>query len=166
MKNTKLLLLSCFAAALFFSACDKDGRATSALSITVTDGVTATASAGATIKLYDDINNATSGASPNYTETADASGKAKFTVDYTGIYYVVVENGTKKNWYSGLIPVGVFKTQADIDASPAQTPVAIIGSVKFQDTNGDGVINESDKTKVPGITLFEGTTPPVSITIY
>jgi hypothetical protein len=166
MKYTSLLLSGCMAASLLFSSCDKNGPGTSTVDITVTDGLTGAASAGATVKLYDDVNKPNNGEAPTYTLTSDASGKVKTSVAYIGVYYIVVEKGTQKNYFNGLIPIGVFKSQSEIDSSPAQTPVATIGAVKFKDTNGDGVINDSDKTHAPNLVLEEGQTLTFSTAVY
>jgi hypothetical protein len=166
MKNTSLLLSGCIAASFLFFSCDKKGAGTSTVAITVTDGVTGTASAGATVKLYDDVNKPNTGAAASYTLTADASGKITAPVDYIGGYYIVAENGVRKSYYAGLIPIGIFKTQADIDSSPTQTPVATIGAVKFKDINGDGVINDSDKTHAPSLFLEDGQTLTYSTAVY
>jgi hypothetical protein len=166
MKYTSLLLSGCVAASFLFSSCDKEGPSTSTVAITVTDGLTGTASAGATVKLYDDANKANTGEAPAYTLTTDASGKVSASVAYIGGYYIVAENGTRKSYYGGLIPIGIFKTQADIDSSPVQTPVATIGAVKFKDANGDGVINDSDKKPAPTLFLEAGQTLNYSTAVY
>ncbi|QEM06797.1 hypothetical protein DIU31_026040 [Mucilaginibacter rubeus] len=166
MKYTSLLLSGCIAASFLFSSCDKKGPATSTVAITITDGQTGAASVGATVKLYDDVNKPNTGEAPSYTLTTDASGKATAVVAYIGEYYIVAEKGTQKSYYNGLIPIGIFKTQADIDSSPKQTPAAIIGSVKFKDTNNDGVINDSDKAKAPNLFLQEGQTLNYSLAVY
>ncbi|QEM13136.1 MULTISPECIES: hypothetical protein [Mucilaginibacter] len=166
MKYTSLLLSGCVAASFLFSSCDKETSTTSNVAITVTDGLTGAGSAGATVKLYDDVNKPNTGEAPAYTLTADASGKISAPVAYIGGYYVVAENGARKSYYGGLIPIGIFKTQSDIDASPKQTPAATIGSVKFKDTNGDGVINDSDKTHAPLLFLESGQTLTYSTAVY
>jgi hypothetical protein len=166
MKFRSLLLSGCMAASFLFSSCDKEGPSTSTVAITVTDGLTGAASAGATVKLYDDVNKPNTGEAPAYTFTADASGKVTASVDYIGGYFLVAENGARKNYYGGLIPIGIFKTQADIDNSPKQTPAATIGAVKFKDVNGDGVINDSDKTHAPNLFLEAGQTLTYSTAVY
>jgi hypothetical protein len=116
MKNTSLLLAGCVAASFLFSSCDKESPAVSSVNITVTNGVNGAASAGATIKLYDDPNKANTGETPAYTLTTDASGKTTAEVAYIGGYYVVAEKGTQKSYYNGLTPIGIFKTQSEIAA--------------------------------------------------
>ena len=45
----------------------------------------------------------------------------------------------------GLIALGFFKDQADIDNSPVQQFGQVkVGDIKYKDVNGDGVINEND----------------------
>ena len=45
----------------------------------------------------------------------------------------------------GLIALGFFKDQADIDNSPIQQFGQVkVGDIKYKDVNGDGVINEND----------------------
>lgn len=48
----------------------------------------------------------------------------------------------------GLIALGLFKDQADIDSSPDQSAIAnfdiLPGDIKYKDVNGDGVINDDD----------------------
>jgi hypothetical protein len=47
----------------------------------------------------------------------------------------------------GLVALGFFKDQADIDASPKQTFATIVrpGDIKYQDVNSDGVIDLYDR---------------------
>jgi hypothetical protein len=45
----------------------------------------------------------------------------------------------------GLIALGLFQSQAEIDASPTQSYGKVIpGSIKYKDVNGDGVVNNDD----------------------
>ena len=49
----------------------------------------------------------------------------------------------------GLIALGLFKDQADIDNSPAQNFSTVRpGDIKYQDVNNDGVIDANDVTKI------------------
>jgi hypothetical protein len=166
MKYTSLLLSGCLAASFLFSSCDKEGSTTSNVDITVTDGSTGKPSAGATVKLYDDVNKPNTGEAPAYTLTADASGHVTASVAYIGGYYIVAENGARKSYYNGLIPVGIFKTQADIDNSPKQTPAGTIGAVMYKDSNADGAITDADKTHAPILFLEAGQTLVYGATIY
>ena len=53
--------------------------------------------------------------------------------------------GTPADAARGLIALGFFKDQAEIDASPLQQFGQVkVGDIKYKDVNGDGVINEND----------------------
>jgi len=56
--------------------------------------------------------------------------------------FVDVPYGVKR----GLISLGLFKDQADIESSPVQTYSSDVrpGDIKYKDVNGDGVINDDD----------------------
>jgi hypothetical protein len=149
MKKPKLLLLSGLVAIGLFS-CSKKGSAS--FEITVTDGRTGNASNGAIIKLYPDsaavVNN-----DPKYTKTTDKSGKAKFSVSYLAKYYVIVQNGNEKNLYDGSVPIGIFKSQQEVNNYPIQTPPGVAGRIIFRDINGDGKMDHYDKVVAPVVDL-------------
>jgi len=64
-------------------------------------------------------------------------------------YDNLVETGNPLNSTYGLIALGLFRDQADIDASPTQTFSTVRpGDIKYKDVNGDGVIDANDKTKI------------------
>lgn len=46
-----------------------------------------------------------------------------------------------------LVALGLFKDQAEIDASPVQTfsPEVLPGDIKYKDINGDGIVNNNDR---------------------
>ncbi|MBZ4187340.1 SusC/RagA family TonB-linked outer membrane protein [Niabella beijingensis] len=50
----------------------------------------------------------------------------------------------------GLVAIGFFKDQADIDNSPLQKYMEQVrpGDIKYQDTNGDGVIDDFDRVPI------------------
>lgn len=53
--------------------------------------------------------------------------------------------GTPADAERGLVALGFFRDQADIDASPLQEFGQVKpGDIKYKDVNGDGVINEND----------------------
>lgn len=58
--------------------------------------------------------------------------------------------GTPYGNQRGLIALGLFKDQADIDNSPKQTFMADVmpGDIKYKDINGDGVIDEYDEVLI------------------
>jgi len=64
-------------------------------------------------------------------------------------YENLVETGNPLQSTYGLIALGLFKDQADIDASPVQNFSTVRpGDIKYKDVNGDGVIDANDKTKI------------------
>lgn len=82
----------------------------------------------------------------------DAQGYALFKHSYTfDLYYTVRDKDSDLSMnYRGYLPVGIFTTQAEIDAAPKYrtgTPMDDLypGSIKVADLNGDMLINESDK---------------------
>ena len=53
--------------------------------------------------------------------------------------------GTPADAARGLVALGFFTDQAEIDASPLQEFGQVkVGDIKYKDVNGDGVINEND----------------------
>lgn len=50
----------------------------------------------------------------------------------------------------GLVALGFFKDQAEIDKSPRQKYITVVrpGDIKYQDTNGDGVIDDFDRVAI------------------
>jgi hypothetical protein len=145
-------------------SCNKNSNTTT-VNIIVTDGDSGTAANNATVYLYDS-GAAVATNSPKYTQGTDQSGKAKITVASLSTYFIVVQKGTEKNYYGGYIPVGIFKSQTDIDDNPRQTPPAVVGGVKFKDVNGDGQINSQDITPMPSINIVANTNNSESVTIY
>ena len=64
-------------------------------------------------------------------------------------YDNLVETGNPLNSTYGLIALGLFRDQADIDASPKQNFSTVRpGDIKYKDVNGDGMIDANDKTKI------------------
>ena len=64
-------------------------------------------------------------------------------------YENLVETGNPLQSTYGLIALGLFKDQADINASPVQNFSTVRpGDIKYKDVNGDGVIDANDKTKI------------------
>ena len=66
---------------------------------------------------------------------------------------LIFKNDPDKIWYKG-IPIdnyygyetsGFFQNQAEIDATNAKMPNTLPGDIKYQDQNGDGIINDKDK---------------------
>lgn len=99
---------------------------------------------GATVYLYAteaDVTNNT----PKYTATTDQNGIAKVSVDFQSQYFLKAQKGDAKNMINGLLIIGIFQSQAEIDASPYQTPAPAAGSPRFLDTNRDDIITAQDK---------------------
>ena len=62
-------------------------------------------------------------------------------------YVTVFEKGQAPGYFYGWKAVGVFQNQADIENSATQVG-AQLGDIKFADVNGDGVINDQDRTNI------------------
>ena len=60
------------------------------------------------------------------------------------------EIGKPLNRYTGLIAMGLFKDEADVENSPEQTfsPNLKPGDIKYKDLNGDGKIDSNDMTEI------------------
>lgn len=158
----------CFAmSALVMFSCKKSQTTVTAttVQISVTDGVNNDAATAATVYLYDSAD-ALSSNTPKYTGTTDQNGKVTITVAYTSQYLVVAQKGVEKNYFSGLIPIGIFTSATEIADSPIQTPAAVVGDVKFLDTNGDGMISSQDDVTAPAISITAKTSNAFATTIY
>jgi hypothetical protein len=59
----------------------------------------------------------------------------------------VFEKGKAPFYYFGYKTAGLFQTEAEIAASPTQVG-AQPGDIKFQDLNGDGIIDSRDQTQI------------------
>jgi hypothetical protein len=138
---------------------------TNGITVMVTDGDSNTPAAGATVAFYDSATAVVSN-TPKYTATTDQSGKVQLTVNYIKQYFVIVQKGVEKNYFSGLIPTGIFTSATEIKDSPTQSPAAVVGDVKYQDTNGDGVINIQDDVQAPAISLTVNMAATFNTTIY
>ena len=91
------------------------------------------------------------------------TGRANFTYsnnklleyEQSGIKYPYQAwKGTPWGTQRGLVALGLFKDQADIDSSPKQTFVTSVmpGDIKYKDINGDGKIDSYDE--VPATPMF------------
>ena len=64
-------------------------------------------------------------------------------------YDNLVRTGNPLNSTYGLVAIGLFRDQADIDASPKQNFSTVLpGDIKYEDINKDGVIDANDVTKI------------------
>ena len=65
--------------------------------------------------------------------------------------YVIRENDLPYNSFYMLEAIGIFQTQEEIDNSPKQFSGEFKpGDLKYRDVNQDGVINNEDRTIIPG----------------
>lgn len=86
--------------------------------------------------------------------TADGivHGSANQLFDNSQEFYRA-ESGMPIGYFWGLKTAGLFQTEADVNAYRSSTgsliqPSAMPGDVRYEDINGDGVINNSDRTMV------------------
>jgi TonB-linked SusC/RagA family outer membrane protein len=64
-------------------------------------------------------------------------------------YANLVQTGNSVDQIYGLVALGLFKDQAEIDASPTQTFSTVRpGDIKYKDINGDGIIDSNDKVAI------------------
>jgi TonB-dependent starch-binding outer membrane protein SusC len=87
----------------------------------------------------------------NEVTATNTDGTAKI---FGGYYFngqsqsvTVFEKGFTPGYFYGYKTDGLFQTQAEIDAAPAQAG-AQPGDIRFVDVNGDKLINASDQTKI------------------
>jgi len=67
------------------------------------------------------------------------------------IVYRIREEGQEYDAYYLLEWIGIFQSQAEIDASPKQFNDATVpGDLKWKDQNGDGIIDANDRVVTPG----------------
>ncbi|HWK57485.1 MAG TPA: TonB-dependent receptor [Parapedobacter sp.] len=59
-------------------------------------------------------------------------------------YPYLANKGSSNGVTRGLIALGLFKDEADISNSPSQFGTVLPGDIKYQDVNGDGVIDSYD----------------------
>ncbi|MCM1021796.1 MAG: SusC/RagA family TonB-linked outer membrane protein [Muribaculum sp.] len=64
-------------------------------------------------------------------------------------YKNLESTGKRVSQLFGLVAIGYFKDQADIDNSPKQTFSDVVpGDIKYKDINKDGIIDSNDKTAI------------------
>lgn len=83
--------------------------------------------------------------STNYGNTAKITGGSYFNGQSQTV--TVFEQGQTPGYFYGYKTNGLFQTAADVTKSPTQAN-AQPGDIKFVDTNGDGVIDSKDQTKI------------------
>ena len=77
----------------------------------------------------------------NFTLTRDK------ILDYDEVpvrYSYLAKKGTSNDVTRGLISLGLFKDEEDVKNSPSQFGNVLPGDIKYQDVNGDGMINSDD----------------------
>ena len=75
--------------------------------------------------------------------------KIKDQAEEPRAYENLVQTGNPLNSVYGLKAIGLFKDQADIDNSPVQNFSTVRpGDIKYEDVNGDGMIDANDVTKI------------------
>ncbi len=108
----------------------------------------------ATIKIYDENEVL------HKTLTTDSKGETQFSLTPGKIFYYTAEYQDSHNLFEGMQVLGVFTSQDEIDNYPSYTDRFIgcqyVGSLKFTDINGDGIINALDSVQYA--LLNEGTT--------
>lgn len=95
----------------------------------------------------------------NFSKDLSVSLQANFTYNKNKMVYVdepeyptiwKSETGKPYSRITGYIAEGLFKSQEEIDNSPAQnlgsTPK--VGDIKYRDLNGDGIIDSDDQTMI------------------
>lgn len=87
--------------------------------------------------------------SVNYTanrnRVVNLGGVNSIITQAQNVIYFITQVGKPIGNYYTLVKTGVFKDQADIDATKAKVPGAKPGDFKFKDVNGDGIIDGNDK---------------------
>ena len=83
--------------------------------------------------------------------TLEARGNFTFTrdkiLDYDEVsprYPYLAQKGNSYGITRGLIALGLFKDEEDVRNSPTQFGKVLPGDIKYQDVNGDGIINSYD----------------------
>ena len=104
-----------------------------------------TAAEGATVNLYAS-QNAFDAGKPDFTATSDVDGKVVFNDLENGSYFLLVSKNDLSNLIDGFLIEGVFQTQEEIDGAAAHPGTPQPGDFWLNDLNGDGFINNDDKT--------------------
>jgi hypothetical protein len=168
MKKTFTKLFAACAVLTFIGACKKDAKTTTttdttSITVTVKDvsswsstNTALTSVSGATVNLYDSQAAVTAN-TPLYTKTTDQTGSINIPVSFKSQYFITVKSGAESNIYTGYLIMGVFQTSADLQNGVIQSG-SVIGGPRFEDVNGDGVINAGDKVTADVITPKQNAT--------
>jgi TonB-linked SusC/RagA family outer membrane protein len=84
--------------------------------------------------------------SANRNKVLSLGGQQSIITKANGVIFFITEVGKPIGNYYTLVQTGIFKDQADINNTPAKVPNSHPGDFKFQDVNGDGIIDGNDKT--------------------
>ncbi|MBB3967540.1 SusC/RagA family TonB-linked outer membrane protein [Mucilaginibacter phyllosphaerae] len=84
--------------------------------------------------------------SKNINKVIDLGGVNSIITQAENTIYFITQVGKPIGNYFTLVTDGVFKDQADIDATKAKVPGAKPGDFKYKDINGDNIIDGNDKT--------------------
>lgn len=87
---------------------------------------------------------------PDYTLYSDENGQIKIYDKEMDAVGFIVEKNEESNIVNGFLIAGVFANQEEID-NWGYIEYAAIGSYKYLDLNGDGIINEMDKAPFESI---------------
>ena len=99
--------------------------------------------AGAVIKIYTTVSDV--GTSKTYDMlTTDLNAQAILYGLRTNNYYLTVTKDNKSNIVNEYVLLGIYNNQAEVDSSP--DPNATVGGFRYMDWNGDGRINQDDKS--------------------
>jgi len=168
MNSLKTILLLAFLA-LSFSCKNPSVKAKAETTVQVyaLDGSNPSGSqSGISVKFYESLVAITNN-TPSASGVTDANGMAMVSIGIpVTSYYVIAQRGTRANYYNGLNPIGVFKTQQEIQTSPTQIPAGTIGGTKFRDTNGDGVITSADVLSPPVFSITPYYNTVIGTVIY
>jgi len=94
-------------------------------------------------------------------EVVNLEGKTVFSTGGRGRGGSIIKEGYPINSYYMLNAIGIFDSQEEIDNHAFQTEDTRPGYLKFEDVNGDGVINQDDrkildKNRIPAYTYSFG----------
>ncbi|MBC7914273.1 MAG: TonB-dependent receptor [Pyrinomonadaceae bacterium] len=84
--------------------------------------------------------------SANRNKVLDLGGPSSITAVAQGVLFFRTEVGKPVGNYFTLRQTGVFLDQAEIDNTKAKVPGAKPGDLKFEDIDGNGIIDGNDKT--------------------
>lgn len=81
------------------------------------------------------------------TVTTLGGGEPIYSTAHLGETITKTEEGMPVGYYYGWLTNGIFQTQGEVDAS-AQKGLSQPGDIRFQNINGDNLLNADDRTKI------------------